>query len=173
MTSRRKDQTPHVSKPSPRLNKRSNGDDVEARTDCDSSSRILSVREVVEMQAKCQQYALSFLPNAIRVIADTTRSGNPRLRLLAAVKLCEITRLSKDNGVEGLLRMIAALNREQGERKRLFYGSLLAMTLNKSERYQIPTSPMAAKQLEELRDKIEVALHPGDGASRGSATPKG
>jgi hypothetical protein len=145
-----------IAEPTARRGGRSNGQSaVDEGTGGDPSSRIPSTAEVIRGLAKCQQYALCGLPYAIRVIADATRSENPRVRLSAAIKLCEIAGVPQSGSIEQALETTAAVDQRQEERRLIFLGSVMDMMLNKFKTYKISLPRNSAKDLNELNTRVQ------------------
>ena len=133
----------------------------EVVTDSNPSSKILSRAEVVKRMAECQQYALTLWPYAIRVIAEVTRSENPRLRSSAAIKLCEIAGISQSGGSEQVLETAEAEDQRQAEKRLLFLGVAMDTMMQKSDLYKMPLPPGFARDMKELNDRVqELARQP-------------
>ena len=107
------------------------------------------------MMAHNQEYALRLVPNAIKLMADTMRSGSPRLRLSAANMLCEIAGVPRSGRIEQVLEATTAADQKQAERRRIFLGGIMDAMLYKSQKFNFPLSPQFARDMQELNDKIQ------------------
>ena len=125
------------------------------RIDDGGLSRVLSEAEALENRAKCQHYALLLSPLAIKVIADTVGSHDPRLRFSAAIKLCEIAGVVQSAGIERVLETAAEADDWRNEERLRILGSYMDMMMNKSDLYEMPLSPKFAEDAQELNDKIQ------------------
>ena len=123
-------------------------------TDGDPSSKILSRAEIAEIMAKCRQYALSLSPYAIKVIAEATRSRDPRLTLSAAIRICEIGGVLPGGGKEQVLDT-AGEAEWQEEQRLVTLGLIMDLMLKKSDLYKMPLPPEFAKDMKELNDRVQ------------------
>jgi hypothetical protein len=98
------------------------------------STEILSEADVMETRTRCQQFARRLAPLAIKVIADTTRSLDPRLRFSAAVELCKIAGLSQS----GSIGQTAAEEQNREIQQSSSWNQLIDHGLTMSETFHMP-----------------------------------
>ena len=134
----------------PRPTRQPNGDPaVDTGTKGESVGRPLSETEDVEGMAKCRQYVLSLLPHAIKVIADSTRSDIPRLRLSAAIELCKIAGVSKSDGMEQ-----TTPDQKREEQRLVSLGLMMEHMLAMSETYQMPLPKSFIDDVKQVVDRV-------------------
>ena len=118
----------------------------------DSSGKLLSGKEVIEASAEYQQYALSLVPLAIKVIAGLTRSEDDRTKLAAAVELCRIAGLTRGGNVG---QATAAADQKRDEEKYTSAGMLFYTIVEKSERFKMPLPLKVIEDVRELHRRVE------------------
>lgn len=98
-------------------------------------SRLLSEPEPIEKLKQFEQLALSCAPAALKVIADTMRSGSDHLKFMAAVQICKMAGIT---GVGPIRQAVAAPDQKVHEERYKAIGIMMSTFVEKAEKYKMP-----------------------------------